>query len=106
MRVLDLFSRTGSATEGFREMGWEVVSCEIDEEFEAEYRDIFDLTVEDVVAWDFDAIWASPPCDYFSRLKTAFEGRQFNYASQRPYDDPQPITQGAIDLEMVNIHLI
>ena len=66
MRVLDLFSGTGSSTQAFVDRGHEVYRVELDEDFDADlHYDILRLGVEDVPGpWDF--IWASPPCTCFS----------------------------------------
>jgi hypothetical protein len=67
MRVLELFSGTGSVGKVCREKGWEVISLDL------KGADIN----TDILNWDyanaypvghFDIIWASPPCDTFSAL--------------------------------------
>ena len=61
MRLLELFSGTGSVGEVFRERGWEVVS--LDMHLPADIRC-------DIMTWDYrgayppgfvDFVWASPP---------------------------------------------
>ena len=67
MRLLELFSGTGSVGRVFRARGWEVLSVDVDPEAGA------DVTV-DVLSWDysafprsyFDCVWASPPCTEYS----------------------------------------
>jgi site-specific DNA-cytosine methylase len=61
MRLLELFAGTGSVGRAFRELGWEVVSLDIEPGH----------TIQaDVLTWDyrtyppgyFDCVHASPPC--------------------------------------------
>jgi hypothetical protein len=67
MRILELFSGTGSIGNYFATQGWEVVSLDSDPKTEATIK-------EDILAWDhtvfphghFDAIWASPCCTHYS----------------------------------------
>ena len=67
MKVLELFSGTGSVGKVARERGHEVVSIENDPCFEATY-------CEDILTFDFsqletpDFIWASPPCTTFTLM--------------------------------------
>ena len=70
MNVLELFSGTGSIGKCCKELGWDVVSLDLDER-----ADI----VIDILKWDysvypkdyFSVIWASPPCDEYSCLNNA-----------------------------------
>ena len=76
MRLLELFSGTGSVGEVFRERGWDVVSLDSNPKSEADI-------IIDIRDWDphtfppgyFDAIWASPCCTHYSiarkRAKTS-----------------------------------
>jgi site-specific DNA-cytosine methylase len=70
MRVLELFSGTGSVGKVCRAKGWEVVSLDL------KGADIN----TNILDWDyesaypvghFDIIWASPPCNTFSALARA-----------------------------------
>ena len=71
MRILELFSGTGSVGRVFASEGWEVVSLDADPKTEATIH-------EDILTWDhtvyppghFDAIWASPCCTNYSRART------------------------------------
>ena len=73
MRLLELFSGTKSVGKVAEALGYEVVSL-----------DLKDADINcDILNWDytvfeprhFDVIWASPPCDTFSRLKESNIGR-------------------------------
>ena len=67
MRLLELFSGTGSVGSAFASVGWEVVSLDSDPKTEATIHG-------DILTWDyttyppghFDAIWASPCCTNYS----------------------------------------
>ena len=71
MRLLELFSGTGSVGHVFSSEGWEVVSLDLDPKTDATVH-------EDTLSWDhavfrpghFDAIWASPCCTRYSRART------------------------------------
>ena len=67
MRILELFSGTGSIGNTFAEQGWEVISLDSDVKTDATIQ-------EDILTWDytvyppghFDVIWASPCCTQYS----------------------------------------
>ena len=70
MRLLELFSGTGSVGEPFKQNGHEVISVDIDGRYNPEI-------VCDILIWDYrslpwipDIIWGSPPCTEYSRAKT------------------------------------
>lgn len=65
MRILELFSGTGSVGKVFKQNGWDVLS--VDMNMDADIQcDILNFNFMDY--GDFDFIWASPPCRYYSRL--------------------------------------
>jgi len=67
MRLLELFSGTGSIGRSFSSQGWEVVSLDLDPNTEATLG-------EDILQWDyaifppdhFDDNYASPRCTQYS----------------------------------------
>jgi hypothetical protein len=78
MRILELFSGTGSVGKVAKERGWEVVSLDLDGA---------DINC-DILDWDykeafpvghFNAIWASPPCHTFSNTRRSWVGRSIKY---------------------------
>ena len=82
MRILELFSGTGSVGKVFGSDGWEVVSLDIDKKANASI-------CVDIRTWDFrifevghfDVVWASPVCTHYSRARTtAKTPRDFEWA--------------------------
>ena len=75
MKVLELFSGTGSVGKVCKEYDWDVLSLDIDERADV---------VCDILEWDyktypkdhFQMIWASPPCEKYSRLTYSNIGRK------------------------------
>jgi len=70
MRLLELFSGTGSIGHAFAAHGWEVVSLDKDPKTDATIH-------EDILTWDhtiyppgyFDVVWASPDCTQYSNAR-------------------------------------
>ncbi len=73
MRLLELFSGTGSVGRVFREAGWETVSVDVAPTGPCDLiTNILTLDPVEVNArhGPFDAVWASPPCTMYSRART------------------------------------
>ena len=71
MKALDLFCCAGGSSRGLAEAGFEVVGVDITEQPEYPFKfikaDVTKLPVEFLKEFDF--IWASPPCQLFTRAK-------------------------------------
>ena len=93
MKVLELFSGTGSVGKVFKRMGYNVISLDLHKA---------DINT-DIMEWDykkydkdeFDIIWASPPCVYFSQLRLTNIGRRLKCYNM------QVATREMIDKDMV-----
>ena len=69
MKVLDLFSGTGSVANVFRNHGPTVTT--LDRDLPADIQtDIVDWKYKELPRKSFDVIWASPPCTEHSLAKT------------------------------------
>ena len=74
IKVLELFSGTGSVGKCCKELGWDVVS--VDLLLPADHEvDIMDFDYKQYPQDTFDIIWASPPCTEYSNLKNCWLGR-------------------------------
>tara|TARA_R110000824_G_scaffold346912_1_gene533764 strand:+ start:345 stop:998 length:654 start_codon:yes stop_codon:yes gene_type:complete len=77
LKILELFSGTGSVGKVCDQLGWDTVSVDIDGRADINC---------DILLWDykqydkdeFDIIWASPPCASFSSLQYSWIGRNRN----------------------------
>jgi len=74
MKVLELFSGTGSVEKVCKKLEWESVS--VDKFLPADhFVDIFDFDYKQYDKNHFDIIWASPPCTAYSKLQDSWIGR-------------------------------
>lgn len=75
MKVLELFSGTGSVGKCCEALGWDVVS--VDLLLPATHEcDIMDFNYKQYSKDDFDIVWASPPCTAYSTLQYGWLGRK------------------------------
>ena len=77
MKVLELFSGTGSVGKVCKELEWEVISLDFLSKWKPDI-------VADILEWDykvyppntFDIVWGSPPCAEYSSVKNSWIGRE------------------------------
>lgn len=83
MRLLDLYSGTGSVAKVAREMGWEVTTLDISPKYGPDY--CVDVLTFDYTVWlkgSFDMVFASIPCETYSqanRFRCPEEGNKIAY---------------------------
>ena len=76
MKLLDLFTGTGSVRVVAEALGYEVTSLDIDPRCNPDF--VADITLFDYTVWnlgEFDVVWSSPPCLYFSAARRSNIGR-------------------------------
>ena len=75
LKVLELFSGTGSVGKVAKSLGWDVLSLDL--ELEADIKiDIMDWDYKAYPRNSFDIVWASPPCTFYSNLQNCWIGRK------------------------------
>jgi site-specific DNA-cytosine methylase len=74
MKVLELFSGTGSVGKVCKQLDWDVVS--VDMILPATHKvDIMNFDYKQYDKNEFDIVWASPPCTNYSKLQDCWLGR-------------------------------
>ena len=117
MKMLDLFSGLGGASEAFVQAGWEVMRIENNpllagvpntkimcvfelrdllEEKKA-IMDMFGFTRDEVVG-DIELIWASPPCDEFSLAFSAPHAIHTRENPNEPYEPNMDYLEATLDI--------
>jgi hypothetical protein len=96
MRVLELFSGSKSVGKVCDKLGWEVVSLDLKN---ADINiDILNWNYKDEFKpYDFDIIWASPPCDCFSKCQFSNINRRLKDANGDYYICTKETIQNNID---------
>ena len=90
MRLLELFSGTGSVGGVAKARGWEVVSLDMDTKTNADIHcNIMDFDYKTWIPGQFDMIWASPPCTEYSIAKTV---------GTRKIEDSNKVAQRTLDI--------
>ena len=75
LKVLELFSGTGSVGKVAKSLGWDVLSLDL--ELEADIKiDIMDWDYKAYPRNSFDIVWASPPCTFYSNLQNCWLGKK------------------------------
>jgi len=74
VKVLELFSGTGSVGKCCKQLGWETVSVDLISE-STHKCDIMDFDYKQYSKDEFDIVWASPPCTNYSKLQDSWLGR-------------------------------
>jgi len=75
LKVLELFSGTGSIGKCCKQLGWDVVS--VDLLLPADHQvDIMNFDYKQYSKDEFDIVWASPPCTEYSNLQSCWLGRK------------------------------
>lgn len=72
MKLLDLFSGTGSVSSVARRLGYDVRTLDLDPKSGAHYAlDVLEFDYKKELArWIPDVVWSSPPCTHYSRANT------------------------------------
>ena len=68
-RLLDLFSGAGGATRGLQQAGFHVTGVDINPQPHYCGNEFHQADAMEYPLEGFDAYWASPPCQYYSRLR-------------------------------------
>tara|TARA_R110001632_G_scaffold134650_2_gene250214 strand:+ start:1002 stop:1625 length:624 start_codon:yes stop_codon:yes gene_type:complete len=71
MNVLELFSGTGSVGKCCKELGWDVVSVDMEKKFNPTHLcNIMDFDYKQYPKNHFAIVWGSPPCTEYSKAKS------------------------------------
>lgn len=102
MKIIELFSGSGTLSKEFEKAGHEVFSIDIRKRKEvcepSLRKDILQVSIRDIPFNEVDVIWASPPCDVFSKASGDFHWTKDNQPKTKKCHDHLQILKKCLAL--------